>query len=122
MSLSDSKFISESKLLPELIQDTDFLNNSEISKNAEKIINACRQNKKERTKLDAFLSEYGLDNQEGVALMCLAESILRIPDSKTRDLIISEKYQKEDGLNILIRLIVCLLMPQHGGFYLQVRL
>ena len=64
MSLSDSKFISESKLLPELIQDTDFLNNSEISKNAEKIINACRQNKKERTKLDAFLSEYGLDNQE----------------------------------------------------------
>ena len=94
MSLSDSKFISESKLLPELIQDTDFLNNSEISENAEKIINACRQNKKERTKLDAFLSEYGLDNQEGVALMCLAESILRIPDSKTRDLIISERLSE----------------------------
>ena len=94
MSLSDSKFISESKLLPELIQDTNFLNNSEISENAEKIINACRQNKKERTKLDAFLSEYGLDNQEGVALMCLAESILRIPDSKTRDLIISERLSE----------------------------
>ena len=94
MSLSDSKFISESKLLPELIQDNDFLNNSEISENAEKIINACRQNKKERTKLDAFLSEYGLDNQEGVALMCLAESILRIPDSKTRDLIISERLSE----------------------------
>ncbi len=46
MSLSDSKFISESKLLPELIQDTDFLNNSEISENAEKIINACRQIKR----------------------------------------------------------------------------
>ena len=94
MSLSDSKFISESKLLPELIQDTNFLNNTEISENAEKIINACRQNKKERTKLDAFLSEYGLDNQEGVALMCLAESILRIPDSKTRDLIISERLSE----------------------------
>jgi RHH-type proline utilization regulon transcriptional repressor/proline dehydrogenase/delta 1-pyrroline-5-carboxylate dehydrogenase len=94
MSLSDSKFISESKLLPELIQDTNFLNNPEISENAEKIINACRQNKKERTKLDAFLSEYGLDNQEGVALMCLAESILRIPDSKTRDLIISERLSE----------------------------
>jgi len=94
MPLSDSKFISESTLLPELIEDTDFLNNSEISKNAEKIINACRQNKKERTKLDAFLSEYGLDNQEGVALMCLAESILRIPDSKTRDLIISERLSE----------------------------
>ena len=94
MSLSDYKFISESKLLPELIKDTDFLNNSEISENAEKIINACRQNKRERTKLDAFLSEYGLDNQEGVALMCLAESILRIPDSKTRDIIISERLSE----------------------------
>jgi RHH-type proline utilization regulon transcriptional repressor/proline dehydrogenase/delta 1-pyrroline-5-carboxylate dehydrogenase len=94
MSLSDSKFISESTLLPELIENTDFLKNSEISENAEKIINACRENKKERTKLDAFLSEYGLDNQEGVALMCLAESILRIPDSKTRDLIISERLSE----------------------------
>jgi len=94
MSLSDSKFISESTLLPELVEATDFLKNSEISENAEKIITACRENKKERTKLDAFLSEYGLDNQEGVALMCLAESILRIPDSKTRDLIISERLSE----------------------------
>ena len=94
MPLSDSKFISESKLLPKLLEDTDFLKNSEISENAEKIINACRENKKARTKLDAFLSEYGLDNQEGVALMCLAESILRIPDSKTRDLIISERLSE----------------------------
>jgi len=94
MSLSDSKFISESILLPELVEATDFLKNSEISENAEKIITACRENKKERTKLDAFLSEYGLDNQEGVALMCLAESILRIPDSKTRDLIISERLSE----------------------------
>ena len=59
----------------------------------QKIIDACRLNKKERTKLDAFLSEYGLDNKEGVALMCLAESILRIPDSSTR-LIISEKLSE----------------------------
>ena len=63
MSLSDSKFISESTLLPELVEATDFLKNSEISENAEKIITACRENKKERTKLDAFLSENGLDNQ-----------------------------------------------------------
>ena len=94
MSLSDSKFIPESKILPKLLEETKFLNDSMISENAEKIIVACRENKKERTKLDAFLSEYGLDNQEGVALMCLAESILRIPDSKTRDLIISERLSE----------------------------
>ena len=94
MSLSDCKFIPESRILPKLLEETKFLNDSIISENAEKIITACRQNKKERTKLDAFLSEYGLDNQEGVALMCLAESILRIPDSKTRDLIISERLSE----------------------------
>ena len=91
---SNEKFISESIVVPKLLEDTDFLKTPSISENAQKIIDACRKNKKERTKLDAFLSEYGLDNQEGVALMCLAESILRIPDSKTRDLIISERLSE----------------------------
>ena len=94
MSLYKSKFIPEPIIVPKLIQETEFLNDPSISNNAKKIIDACRENKSERTKLDAFLSEYGLDNQEGVALMCLAESILRIPDSKTRDLIISERLSE----------------------------
>jgi len=94
MSLFKSKFISEAIIVPKLIKETEFLNDPSISINAKKIIDACRENKNERTKLDAFLSEYGLDNQEGVALMCLAESILRIPDSKTRDLIISERLSE----------------------------
>jgi len=94
MVLSKNKFLSESELIPSLIEDTSFLEDQSISENAKKIIDACRLNKKERTKLDAFLSEYGLDNKEGVALMCLAESILRIPDSSTRDLIISEKLSE----------------------------
>ena len=94
MSTFKNKFVPESKIVPNLIKETEFLNDPSISNNAKKIIDACRENKRERTKLDAFLSEYGLDNQEGVALMCLAESILRIPDSKTRDLIISERLSE----------------------------
>ena len=89
-----NKFISEKELLSSLSNETDFIDNQTISKNAEKIIKLCRKNKKDRTKLDAFLNEYGLDNNEGVALMCLAESVLRIPDKKTRDLIISEKLSE----------------------------
>ena len=94
MSFANKKFTTESSIVSELIKDSNFLNDSAISDNAKKIIDACRENKSERTKLDAFLSEYGLDNQEGVALMCLAESILRIPDKGTRDLIISEKLSE----------------------------
>ena len=89
-----NKFICEEKLLSSLSDKTGFLENEDISKNAKKIIDLCRKNKVDRTKLDAFLNEYGLDNKEGVALMCLAESVLRIPDKKTRDLIISEKLSE----------------------------
>ena len=89
-----NKFICEEKLLSSLSDETKFLENEDISKNAKKIIDLCRKNKVDRTKLDAFLNEYGLDNKEGVALMCLAESVLRIPDKKTRDLIISEKLSE----------------------------
>ena len=89
-----NKFICEEKILSALSTNTKFINEKSISSNAEKIIKLCRKNKIDRSKLDAFLSEYGLDNQEGVALMCLAESLLRIPDNKTRNLIISEKLSE----------------------------
>ena len=89
-----NKFICEEKLLSTLSTSTKFIHEKSISSNAEKIIKLCRKNKIDRSKLDAFLSEYGLDNQEGIALMCLAESLLRIPDNKTRNLIISEKLSE----------------------------
>ena len=33
--------------------------------------------------LDAFLATYGLNTEEGIALMCLGEALLRIPDQQT---------------------------------------
>ena len=41
--------------------------------------------------LDAFLQSYGLDTHEGVALMCLAEALLRVPDAATADALIADK-------------------------------
>ncbi|RAU22550.1 delta-1-pyrroline-5-carboxylate dehydrogenase [Paramagnetospirillum kuznetsovii] len=41
--------------------------------------------------LDGFLAEYRLSTPEGVTLMCLAEALLRIPDSGTQDLLIKDK-------------------------------
>ena len=38
-----------------------------------------------------LVQEYALDSQEGVALMCLAEALLRIPDAPTRDALIRDK-------------------------------
>ena len=41
--------------------------------------------------LDAFLASYGLDTEEGIALMCLAEALLRVPDTGTADALIHDK-------------------------------
>src|SRR5688500_18306820 len=41
--------------------------------------------------LDAFLATYGLGTEEGIALMCLAEALLRVPDTETADALIHDK-------------------------------
>ena len=35
--------------------------------------------------MEVFLTEYGLSTEEGVAMMCLAEALLRVPDAETID-------------------------------------
>ncbi len=54
-----------------------------------------RQNAVGRAGLvQALLQEYALSSQEGVALMCLAEALLRIPDAATRDALIRDKIAR----------------------------
>ena len=48
------------------------------------------------TIMEMFLSEYGLNNQEGIALMCLAEALLRVPDKHTIDALIEDKISYAD--------------------------
>ena len=40
---------------------------------------------------ESFLRAYGLTTREGVALMCVAEALLRIPDADTQDALIRDK-------------------------------
>ncbi len=44
----------------------------------------------------ALVQEFSLSSQEGVALMCLAEALLRIPDRATRDALIRDKISRGD--------------------------
>jgi RHH-type proline utilization regulon transcriptional repressor/proline dehydrogenase/delta 1-pyrroline-5-carboxylate dehydrogenase len=54
--------------------------------------------RKEGTKsgVEALVQEYTLSSEEGVALMCLAEALLRIPDDATRDALIRDKIADGD--------------------------
>jgi RHH-type proline utilization regulon transcriptional repressor/proline dehydrogenase/delta 1-pyrroline-5-carboxylate dehydrogenase len=44
--------------------------------------------------VQGLLQEFALSSQEGVALMCLAEALLRIPDAATRDALIRDKLAR----------------------------
>ncbi|MDO4904734.1 MAG: trifunctional transcriptional regulator/proline dehydrogenase/L-glutamate gamma-semialdehyde dehydrogenase [Lautropia sp.] len=46
--------------------------------------------------IEALIQEFSLSSQEGVALMCLAEALLRIPDRETRDALIRDKISHGD--------------------------
>ena len=43
---------------------------------------------------ESFLRHYGLSTPEGVALMCVAEALLRIPDAETADALLREKLSQ----------------------------
>src|SRR6267154_4514563 len=63
---------------------------------AMKLVEGARARRDERPFLDAFLQEFGLSNQEGIALMCIAEALLRIPDDATADRLIAEHLATGD--------------------------
>lgn len=46
--------------------------------------------------MEVFMAEYGLSTDEGIALMCLAEALLRVPDAETVDALIEDKIAPSD--------------------------
>lgn len=66
-----------------------------IGDRAVKLIRSVRSSK-EPKRMEEFLAEYGLSTREGVALMCLAEALLRVPDAETMDDLIRDKIAPHD--------------------------
>jgi RHH-type proline utilization regulon transcriptional repressor/proline dehydrogenase/delta 1-pyrroline-5-carboxylate dehydrogenase len=62
---------------------------------ARSLITALRA-KKTGSGVEELVQEFALSSQEGVALMCLAEALLRIPDDATRDALIRDKIAGGD--------------------------
>ena len=62
-----------------------------VLERARDLVEGCRRRADERSLLDLFLQEYGLSNEEGIALLCISEALLRIPDDETAEALIAEK-------------------------------
>jgi RHH-type proline utilization regulon transcriptional repressor/proline dehydrogenase/delta 1-pyrroline-5-carboxylate dehydrogenase len=67
-----------------------------IESRARDLVAAVRRERRGKSGIDAFLHEYDLSSHEGVALLCLAEALLRIPDSATVDRLIRDKLGDPD--------------------------
>ena len=61
-----------------------------------KLVSSVRAERKKSTGIDSFLTEYALSSEEGIALMCLAEALLRVPDNATIDQLIKDKLAGAD--------------------------
>jgi RHH-type proline utilization regulon transcriptional repressor/proline dehydrogenase/delta 1-pyrroline-5-carboxylate dehydrogenase len=63
---------------------------------ARALVDRVRKEGMRKGGVDAFMQEYSLSGPEGVALMCLAEALLRVPDSDTADRLIKDKIGGAD--------------------------
>jgi RHH-type proline utilization regulon transcriptional repressor/proline dehydrogenase/delta 1-pyrroline-5-carboxylate dehydrogenase len=67
-----------------------------IADKARALVREVRRERLGKGGIDAFLHEYALSSREGVALLCLAEALLRVPDAETVDRLIRDKIGEAD--------------------------
>jgi len=90
--IRDNIRAEESALVPELIDSARLSSDqrARITAQAADLVRRIRTDSRP-SMMEQFLSEYGLSTQEGIALMCLAEAVLRVPDDRTIDALIRDK-------------------------------
>ncbi|HEV7855331.1 MAG TPA: trifunctional transcriptional regulator/proline dehydrogenase/L-glutamate gamma-semialdehyde dehydrogenase, partial [Herminiimonas sp.] len=75
---------------------TDPVVRTEARTLAHKLVETIRIKRSHSSGVDALMHEFSLSSEEGVALMCLAEALLRIPDRQTADRLIADKIGHGD--------------------------
>jgi len=70
---------------------------------AEALVRGARRKARRQGVVEGFLQEFSLGTREGLALMCLAEALLRTPDEETRGRLIAEKIGPADWASHLGR-------------------
>ncbi|HDR1806798.1 TPA: bifunctional proline dehydrogenase/L-glutamate gamma-semialdehyde dehydrogenase PutA [Pasteurella multocida] len=94
--LSQHYRIDETTLVQKLLSDAEIPSDlqTKIQQLARKLVENVRNTRQNASGVDALMHEFSLSSQEGVALMCLAEALLRIPDKATADKLIRDKISK----------------------------
>ncbi len=92
-ALDALKYVDEDAAVAALLKASplDAAARASVAAEAKALVKRARELKHRKGVMESFLEEYGLSTAEGLALMCLAEALLRVPDDETVDKLIAEK-------------------------------
>ncbi len=96
--LDRNKFRDERAVVADLLADPGLTaaERADVFRDAVALVDHARASQKKQGVVESFLQEFSLGTREGLALMCLAEALLRTPDADTRDRLIAEKIGSAD--------------------------
>ena len=96
--LDDGKYEPEPQGVARILraQPLDAPAREAVTRQAVALVRAARASPRRQGVVESFLQEFTLGTREGLALMCLAEALLRTPDAATRDALIAEKIGSAD--------------------------
>lgn len=86
----ETQIVNEMLKLAELPKEAQ----DRVQERAKLLVESVRTNQSKKAGIEAFLQQYDLSSEEGIILMCLAEALLRIPDSHTADKLIRDKLSE----------------------------
>ncbi|MBI1405304.1 MAG: bifunctional proline dehydrogenase/L-glutamate gamma-semialdehyde dehydrogenase PutA [Caulobacter sp.] len=97
-SLDAFKFQDETETVRQLLAAAPLSaeDRAAVRAEAEALVRGARRSARRQGVVENFLQEFSLSTREGLALMCLAEALLRIPDEDTKDRLIAEKIGSAD--------------------------
>jgi len=97
-AIADAYLADENVISAQRIEEAKFSpgENAAVQGLARELAGRIRKEGTKRGGVDAFTQEYALSTEEGVALMCLAEALLRVPDADTADRLIRDKIAPPD--------------------------
>jgi RHH-type proline utilization regulon transcriptional repressor/proline dehydrogenase/delta 1-pyrroline-5-carboxylate dehydrogenase len=95
--LDAGKYEDEATVVARLIAEEPLKADAEaVRRDAVELVRDARRLARRQGVVESFLQQFGLSTPEGLALMCLAEALLRTPDEATRDALIAEKIGSAD--------------------------
>ena len=92
-SIAANYTATEAAVVDQLIAEADFLTLLEDSTAtlATELVNKIRQGEQGKSGMAGIMQHYDLGTDEGLVLMCVAEALLRIPDSATAKQLIEDR-------------------------------